>query len=174
MPQSSAIISDIATSSEYQLFFQLQMQALAKRPTTGSFNAAPKLGLHSCAKTLNVDIAAWEKQVATDSCKSVKWRTRQWLIWAIIISIQQSSWLLSIILTIRYHPRCCREMHYNCCKRTISEFASTNYFSDLYFLRVTTWLTLLSLSTAIEPLVRRNLARGCKFKQRHIYNQTAR
>lgn len=26
------------------------MQALAKRPTTGGFNAAPKLWLHSCAK----------------------------------------------------------------------------------------------------------------------------
>lgn len=58
---------------------------------------------------------------------------------------------------------------------TISEFSSTNYLSDLYFLQVTTWLTLLSLSNAIEPLVRRNLASGCKFEQRrHIFNQTPR
>lgn len=58
---------------------------------------------------------------------------------------------------------------------TISECASTNYLFDLYFLQVTTWLALLSLSNAIEQLVRRNLARGCKSKQRrHLYNQTPR
>lgn len=160
------------------------MQALAKQPTTGGFNAAPKLWLHSCAKNCQDYIDSERRHSRLREAGRYRFMQVNEMENSAVTDWGNHNLGSTIILASVHHPDdpvSPRMLSRNAKKLlqsgvlTISEFASTNHLSDLYFLQVTTWLTLLSLSNAIEPLVRRDLARGCKFKQRrHIYNQTPR
>lgn len=160
------------------------MQALAKRPTTGGFNAAPKLWLHSCAKNCQDCIDSERRHSRLRNAGGDRFMQVDEMENSAVTDWGNHDLGSTIILASAHcpdDPVSPRMLSRNVKKLlqsgvlSISEFASTNYLSDLYFLQVTTWLTLLSLSNAIEPLVRRNLGRGRNFKQRrHIYNQTPR